>query len=160
MSFSISRGGDWIDEQVAKSTGLPREHVTSSKEREAHLTNTVSVGSPDGALNVYYDALISYVIEHVKRKLSTITPPNVAFPVAIAGGSSLPKGFFELFKKKMDGASLGIEISKVVRAKDPLNSVARGCLIAAKTFEDKNPGKATAAQQKTKQQSKTATKKK
>ncbi|MEA3458835.1 MAG: hypothetical protein U9R21_09185 [Candidatus Thermoplasmatota archaeon] len=147
MSFSISRGGDWIDEQVSKSTGLPKEHVTASKEKQSRLSNTVTVGSPDGALNIYYDALISYVIEHVKKKLTAITPPNVAFPVAIAGGSSLPEGFFELFKKKMDAAKLGIDTSKIIRAKDPLNSVARGCLIAAKTFEDKNPIKGAAQSQ-------------
>jgi hypothetical protein len=146
MSFSVSRGGDWIDEQVAKSTGLPREHVTSTKERTSQLTNTVQVGSPDGALNIYYDALIAYVLEHVKKKLATITPPNVAFPVVVAGGSSLPKGFFELFKRKMDSAKLGIETSKIIRAKDPLHSVARGCLIAAKTYEDnQKKGKATPA---------------
>ncbi len=147
MSFSIIRGGDWIDEQVSKSTGLPKEHVTASKEKQSHLSNTVTVGSPDGALNIYYDALISYVIEHVKKKLTSITPPNVAFPVAIAGGSTLPEGFFELFKKKMDAAKLGIDTSKIIRAKDPLNSVARGCLIAAKTFEDKTPKKNVAQSQ-------------
>lgn len=136
MSFSIGRGGDWVDEQVAKSTGLPKEHVTSTKERSGHISKTIQVGSPDGALNIYYDALISYVLEHINKKLATITPPNVAFPVAIAGGSSLPVGFFDLFKKKMDSAKLGIETSKIIHAKDPLNSVARGCLIAAKTFED------------------------
>ena len=140
MSFSVSRGGDWIDEQVSKSTGLPKEHVTASKENVSHLSQTVTVGSPEGALNIYYDALISYVLEHVKKKLGTITPPNVAFPVVIAGGSTLPKGFFEMFKKKLDATKLGIETSKVIRAKDPFNSVARGCLIAAKTYEDKkNP---------------------
>lgn len=135
MSFSISRGGDWIDEQVAKSTGLTKEHVTATKEKVSSLSNKVTVGSPEGALNIYYDALISYVIENLKKKLAQITPPNVAFPVAIAGGSSLPKGFFEMFETKMQHAKLGIELSKVIRAKDPLHSVARGCLIAAQTQE-------------------------
>jgi hypothetical protein len=135
MSFSISRGGDWIDEQVAKSTGLTKEHVTAAKEKISSLSNKVSVGSPEGALNIYYDALISYVIENLKKKLAHITPPNVAFPVAIAGGSSLPKGFFEMFETKMQQAKLGIELSKIVKAKDPLHSVARGCLIAAQTQE-------------------------
>ena len=42
----------------------------------------------------------------------------------------------------MLNAKLGIEISKIVKAKDPLQSVARGCLIAAKTHEgEKNLGK-------------------
>ncbi len=141
MSFSIGRGGDWIDEQVAKSTGLTKEHVTSTKEKVSSLSTHVDVGSPEGALNIYYDALISYVIENLKKKLAHITPPEVAFPVAIAGGSSLPKGFFEMFEKKMNQAKLGIELSKIVKAKDPLNSVARGCLIAAQTQEGQTNSK-------------------
>lgn len=136
MSFSIGRGGDWIDSQVAKATGLPVEHVTATKERVSELNSKVSVGSPEGALNIYYDALITYIIENLKKKLAYISPPNVAFPVAIAGGSSLPKGLFELFERKIQTANLGIEISKIIRAKDPLYSVARGCLIAAKTMEE------------------------
>ncbi len=136
MSFSISRGGDWIDEQVAKSTGLPKEHVTATKEKISSLSNKVTVGSPEGALNIYYDALITYVIEHLKKRLAHITPPNVAFPVAIAGGSSLPKGFFEMFQNKLKQANLGIDLSKIVKASNPLNSVARGCLIAARTQEE------------------------
>ena len=153
MSFSVNRGGDWIDEQVAKSTGLPKEHVTASKEKISQLSKTVTVGSSQCALNIYYDALISYVLEHVKKKLGTITPPNVAFPVVVAGGSSLPKGFFEMFTTKLDSTKLGIETSKIIRAKDPLNSVARGCLIAAKTFEDnkKNPKKSAPQAQSQKQ---------
>ena len=135
MSFSIGRGGDWIDEQVAKSTGLTKEHVTAIKEKVSSLSNKVTVGSPEGALNIYYDALISYVIENLRKKLAHISPPNVAFPVAIAGGSSLPQGFFEMFETKIQQAKLGIELSKVVKAKDPLHAVARGCLIAAQTQE-------------------------
>ncbi|MEF8848544.1 MAG: hypothetical protein V5A68_05365, partial [Candidatus Thermoplasmatota archaeon] len=136
MSFSISKGGDWIDKQVSKSTGLPKEHITTTKEKISKLNSKVKVGSPEGALNIYYDALIQYIIENLKNKLATITPPNVAFPVAIAGGSSLPKGFFEMFEKKMNSAKLGIDISKIVKAKDPLHTVARGCLIAARTQEE------------------------
>lgn len=155
MSFSIGRGGDWIDEQVAKSTGMPKEHVTSTKERVSELSNKVTVGSPEGALNIYYDALMTYVIENLKKKLAYISPPKVAFPVAVAGGSSLPKGFFKMFENKMRGANLGIEISTVVLAKDPLNSVARGCLIAAKTQEEgQNLGKVQAKQHSTKKHEK------
>ncbi len=141
MSFSIARGGDWIDEQVAKSTGLPKEHVTTTKETGTKLGKEVKVGSADGALTVYYDALMTYVIQNLNRKLAEITPPKIAFPVAIAGGSALPEGFFEHFKKKISEANLRIEISKIIRARDPLNSVARGCLIAAKTQEEKKHGK-------------------
>ena len=141
MSFSIARGGDWIDEQVAKSTGLPKEHVTTIKETVSKLDKEIKIGSPEGALTVYYDALMTYVIQNLNRKLAGITPPKVAFPVAIAGGSALPEGFFENFEKKLREAKLRIEISKIIRARDPLNSVARGCLIAAKTQEEKKNDK-------------------
>lgn len=135
MSFSIARGGDWIDEQVSKSTGLPREHVTATKEKGSKLSKQVTIGSPDGALTIYYDALMTYIIQNLNRRLSAITPPQVAFPVAIAGGSALPDGFFEMFEKKLRESKLQIEISDIKRARDPLYTVARGCLIAAKTQE-------------------------
>jgi hypothetical protein len=138
MSFSITRGGDWIDEQSAKATGLPKEHVTSSKEKISKLGKEVKVGSIDGALTVYYDALMTYVIKHLDRKLAEITPPKVAFPVAIAGGSAQPQGFFELFEKKLRDAKLRVELSKIKHVKDPILSVARGCLIAARTQEERH----------------------
>ena len=141
MSFSIARGGDWIDEQVAKSTGLPKEHVTTIKETSSKLDKEIKIGSPEGALTVYYDALMTYVIQNLNRKLAGITPPKVAFPVAIAGGSALPEGFFGNFEKKLKESKLRIETSKIIRARDPLHSVARGCLIAAKTQEEKKYGK-------------------
>ena len=137
MSFSIGRGGDWIDEQVAKATAMPKEHVTHAKEKISKLNKEVKMGSIEGALTVYYDALMTYVIKNLDRKLSEITPPKVAFPVAIAGGSAEPQGFFELFEKKLREAKLRVDLAKIKHVKDPLFSVARGCLIAARTQEEK-----------------------
>ena len=137
MSFSIARGGDWIDEQAAKSTGMPKEHVTATKEKISKLGKDVKMGSVEGALTVYYDALITYVIKNLDRKLAEITPPKVAFPVAIAGGSAQPEGFFELFEKRLKEANLKVELAKIKHVKDPILSVARGCLIAARTQEEK-----------------------
>ena len=138
MSFSIARGGDWIDEQAARSTGMPKEHITTSKEKISKLGKEVKMGSIEGALTVYYDALMTYVIKNLDRKLAEITPPKVAFPVAIAGGSAQPEGFFELFEKKLREAKLRVELSKIKHVKDPILSVARGCLIAARTQEEKH----------------------
>ena len=137
MSFSIARGGDWIDEQVAKATGMPKEHITHSKEKISKLNKEVKMGSIEGALTIYYDALMTYVIKNLDRKLAEITPPKVAFPVAIAGGSATPEGFFELFEKKLREAKLRVDLAKIKHVRDPLLSVARGCLIAARTQEEK-----------------------
>jgi actin-like ATPase involved in cell morphogenesis len=138
MSFSISRGGDWIDEQAAKSTGMPKEHITSTKESISKLSKEVKMGSIEGALAIYYDALITYVIKNLDHKLGEITPPKVAFPVAIAGGSAQPQGFFEMFEKRLKESKLRVELAKIKYVKDPLLSVARGCLIAARTQEERN----------------------
>jgi hypothetical protein len=137
MSFSIGRGGDWIDAQAAKATGMPKEHITTEKEKISKLSKEVKMGSIEGALTVYYDALITYVIKNLDRKIAEITPPKVAFPVAIAGGSAQPEGFFEMFQKKLRESKLRVELSKIKHVKDPLLSVARGCLIAARTQEEK-----------------------
>ena len=137
MSFSIGRGGDWIDIQVAKATGMPKEHITAEKEKISKLSKEIKMGSIEGALTVYYDALITYVIKNLDRKIAEITPPKVAFPVAIAGGSAQPEGFFEMFQKKLTESKLRVELSKIKHVKDPLLSVARGCLIAARTQEEK-----------------------
>jgi cell division ATPase FtsA len=116
---------------------MPKEHVTATKEKISKLGKEVKMGSVEGALTVYYDALMTYVIKNLNRKLAEITPPNVAFPVAIAGGSATPAGFFELFEKRLREANLRVDLAKIKHVKDPILSVARGCLIAARTQEEK-----------------------
>ncbi|MGB2727043.1 MAG: hypothetical protein WBD09_01005 [Halobacteriota archaeon] len=135
MSFSIARGGDWIDEQVSITTGLPKDHVCATKEGGFKLDLEVEFGSSEGALSIYYDALMTYVIKNLNRKLAEITPPKVEFPVALAGGSATPDGFSKMFERKLREAKLQIDISKIRLAKEPLYSVARGDLIAARTQE-------------------------
>ncbi|AEA47599.1 rod shape-determining protein [Archaeoglobus veneficus] len=135
VSFSIAQGGDWIDENVAKATGLPREQVCSTKESGFELKKEVELGSVEGALAIYYDQLISHVVENLSRKLAEATPPAVEFPIVLAGGTSKPKGFKALFEERLSEIGLPVNVSEIRVAKDPLFSVARGCLIAAKTRE-------------------------
>ncbi|MFO7967415.1 MAG: hypothetical protein R6U44_07430 [Archaeoglobaceae archaeon] len=149
VSFSISRGGDWIDEQVAVATGLTKERVTSIKEKNFSLTTDFEVGSVEGALSVYYDALITYIIQNLKKKLAEVTPPDTEFPVAIAGGSTRPRGFNDVFENRLREANLPIDVSRIHKSKDPLYTIARGCLIAALTKQ----GEAQSApQEKAKEQ--------
>ncbi len=135
VSFSIAKGGDWIDEQVAIATGLTKERVTAIKEKDFSLEKEFEIGSVEGALSIYYDALVTYIVQNLKRKLAEVTPPEAEFPIAIAGGSAKPKGFLELFERRLSEAKLPIDVSKIKLAKEPLYSVARGCLIAALTKE-------------------------
>lgn len=135
VSFSISRGGDWIDEQVAVANGTAVEKVTSIKENSFSLDSEYEPGSIEGALSIHYDALITYIIQNLKEKLSEVTPPDIEFPIAIAGGSAKTKGFVDLFKEKLPEKDFPLKISTINVADEPINAVARGCLIAALTKE-------------------------
>jgi hypothetical protein len=143
VSFSIARGGDWIDEQVSGATGIANERVTAIKETDFSINSEYEIGSVQGALALYYDALITYIIVNLKKKLAEVATPDAEFPIAIAGGSSRAKGFMEMFEKRISEANLSINISKVKKSKhmipdskDPIYSIARGCLIAALTKEE------------------------
>jgi hypothetical protein len=145
VSFSIARGGDWIDEQVSIATGMAKERITSIKETDFSIGSEYEIGSVQGALAVYYDALLTYVLQHLKRKLSETAPPDAEFQVAIAGGGTRARGFVEMFERRLKEANLPIRISGVKKSKfvnpagtdsrDPIYAIARGCLIAALTKE-------------------------
>jgi hypothetical protein len=51
--------------------------------------------------------------------------------IIVAGGTSSPPGFVELFKEVLSNAKLDIELGDVRRPADPLYVVSRGCLAAA-----------------------------
>ncbi len=133
VSFSISRGGDWIDEQVAVATGTAIEKVTSIKENSFSLDSEYEMSGVEGALSIHYDALITYIIQNLREKLAEVTPPDIEFPIAIAGGSAKTKGFVKLFEEKLSEEKFPLKTTTINVAHDPINAVARGCLTAAET---------------------------
>ena len=137
MRFSIARGGDWIDEEAAKATGTPVDKVTSIKEDEFSLDFTTDVGGVEGALSIYYDNLLDYVIENLVREVDEEdVEEGLDVPVVVTGGTASPDGFEDLFEERLEEASIPFTISGVSRAADPLYSVARGALVAARSDEE------------------------
>jgi len=138
MRFSIARGGDWIDEQAAKATGTPVDKVTSIKEDEFSLDFTTDIGGVEGALSIYYDNLLDYVIENIVREVDEEdVEEGLDVPVVVTGGTSSPDGFEALFEERLEEARIPFSISGVTRASDPMYSVARGALVAARSEEDR-----------------------
>ncbi len=132
ISFSISRGGDWIDENVGRVTGLPTSRATLLKERGVNLMNPKN--PTEEAIVIYYRNLINYTLENIKKKMTTSqSMPNFPEPISIvcSGGTSLIDGFIEVFRDEFERIKFPIEVKEIRRAADPLNSVARGSLIAA-----------------------------
>jgi actin-like ATPase involved in cell morphogenesis len=137
MKFSIARGGDWIDQQAAQATGTPRDKVTSIKEDDFQLDFRTDVGGVEGALAIYYENLLDYVIENISREVDEEdVEEGLDVPVVVTGGTSSPDGFDKLFQDHLEDATIPFNISEVRSVDEPMYSVARGALVAARSDEE------------------------
>jgi len=141
MQFSIARGGDWIDTQAAKATAMSQDRITAVKEESLTLATELEITGAEGALAVYYDSLVEYLIEMICTELDDEdVNENLDIPVVITGGTSSPDGFVELFTQHLESADIPLSISDVRHVDDPMYTVAQGTLIAAQS--DSHPSTA------------------
>ncbi|MCG2712401.1 MAG: hypothetical protein L6416_08790, partial [Candidatus Omnitrophica bacterium] len=134
FKFSVTKAGDWIDQQVAMAVDETAGRIAAIKENAFDLENKDNPGKIENALSVYYNHLIEYVIEHIKQQFSRHEKiPLVPKPITIvlSGGTSLPKGFAVRFKQILGQFKLPIPVGEVKMANQPLRSVAKGALVAA-----------------------------
>ncbi|MDP2728071.1 MAG: cell division protein FtsA, partial [Dehalococcoidia bacterium] len=130
LEFAVARGGDWIDEKAADSMGKGVPQITVLKEKEWDLRDPKK--REHEALAVYYKELIKYLIDNLEDVFEENEPALIEpIPVVVSGGTSLVKGFIEVFEQELRSRDLPIEISEVRHAKNPMNSVAAGLLMAA-----------------------------
>lgn len=140
LAFSVDRGGDWIDMCSANSVGVQISRVTNLKEKKLDLLDSTFSQAKNKserrvlqALDCYYREMVRYVLRVITKKFeedSENLSIDMSIPIIVSGGTSLPAGFVELFKEEFDKAKdFPYEISEIRRASDPLNSVAKGCLI-------------------------------
>ena len=151
MKFSVARGGDWVDEQAAQATGTPVDKVTSIKEEDFELDFETDVGGVEGALAIYYENLLDYVVDRIVEEVDEEDiEEGLDVPVVVTGGTASPDGFQELFRDHIEDAEIPFSISDVSHADEPLYSVARGGLVAARSDEEEDnedaAGEATEAE--------------
>lgn len=132
VQFSVTKGGDWIDESVGKALDLSASMVQLEKE-EANLDLLEPRGQIQQAIAVYYNVLINYALDNIiyslkKSKLPSFREP---IPVIASGGLTLAGSFLEKFKADVKNKEFPFEIKEIRRAKDPMTCVAHGCLMAA-----------------------------
>lgn len=140
FSFSISKSGDWIDDQAAMAVDETNSKVCAFKEAKLDLTKTKGLSRMEKAISIYYRNLIEYVLRHLKRKFeNTKEMPELKKPVdiVIAGGTSLPKGFLPQFNWMLKRNRLPHAVGRVKMAGEPMNAVANGALISAIADENK-----------------------
>lgn len=151
FSFCHIGSGDWIDTEVAKRHGWTdwSKHSKETPTTIAAMKHTMSLKEPNFTNRVMMDLFMHYEILVSKVVSSIITGfkenedkarINGAIPIFIAGGTSSPDGFVEMFTKhmteQMQGAGMPFQISRIERAPDQLFAVSRGCLRAASLYAE------------------------
>ena len=150
LSFSVSRGGDWVDENVSMDTGVSKAKVTNIKETSTTLDlssatyqNIYEEDTDEAnvliAIRSYYGALINYLLTNLKVQFEGVeNVPNFpdAVPIVIGGGTALVKGFLDVFNEQFDQDEFPIPISEIVLIEDAHTAVSRGCLSEAQLIEE------------------------
>ncbi len=135
VTFSTSRSGDWIDEQVSIATDMTRSLVQQEKEGDTlDLMNPDPNNQVHQAIAIYYGNLLVYTLENIAHDLEK-SPSLPKFkdpiPLVVGGGTSLPKGFIPKFEQALAAVDMPVQISQVRHAADPLHAVANGLVLAA-----------------------------
>jgi len=133
VTFSITKGGDYLDDAVASVTGMVNTRVRSFKENGFDLKRSPS-NSVEDALQVYYDDLIVTLVKALKQSVMTTTTTNKVdrpIPVVLSGGTAKVSGFKDRFEQVLKAENIPLDFSKIRVAKDPLTATAKGALMAA-----------------------------
>jgi len=133
ISFSIPRAGDFIDVRAAEATGEVSHRIRVKKERSFSL-NGFTHDLVQNALTVYYEEVVHTLLGALRDNLSAakrLPRLDGPIPMVLSGGTVMPRGFFEFFRKALSGYDLPVRLSDVRMSSDPLSSTARGALMAA-----------------------------
>jgi hypothetical protein len=137
ITYSIQKGGDYIDSMVGSSIGESSTKVKEIKEEGLDLTvepkDRVEIG-----LHVFYDDLFSSLVKSLQQVLGSsdnIPRLSMAVPIVLSGGTVIPRGSREKFEKAISGIRLPIRISDIIIAQKPLYATAKGALTMAMTEE-------------------------
>ncbi|MBF0123394.1 MAG: hypothetical protein HQL21_08350 [Candidatus Omnitrophica bacterium] len=132
QSFSITRGGDWIDKSASTVLGIPMSRVSHIKEHGLDIKNPKS--REEEAIAIYYRNYINYLVESMSRvfgKSSDTLQFKEPVDIVFAGGSSMVSGFISVVKEEIKAAKFGFSVGNILHAKEPFTSVVRGCLFNA-----------------------------
>src|SRR5579871_663043 len=133
ISFSVPKAGDYIDTKASEVTGEIATRLRVQKEQAFQL-NGLNGDRIHNALNVYYQDMISSLVESLRNHISAaqrLPKLDQAIPLVLAGGTAMPKGFLDQFGKTLNSSNFPVKLSDVRMSADALHATARGALMAA-----------------------------
>lgn len=133
LSFSVPKAGDFIDSKASLVTGELATRLRVQKEQAFHL-NGLCTDRVVNALTVYYNEMIDHLVDTLRSTIaSTQKLPKLdkSVPLVLSGGTAMPQGFQQRFETALRAKEFPLKLSEVRMSGDPLNSTARGALMAA-----------------------------
>lgn len=139
-SFSVTKSGDYIDEQAASVTGVMKSKVLKRKEKELDLANTDFNDRVLSALSIYYEEVIDRVIGIISKEFANRGAEiEGEIEIVVAGGTSMPKGFCQKFEEAVRRSKFPFKIYRVRHSSTPFFSVSQGsCVRAQADFAKKS----------------------
>jgi len=138
MSFSITKSGDYIDEMVSKVTGTQSNRIVTIKEKTLDLNVDNSGDRNLMALSIYYEETIDRVLNWISKEFSKSNSTfDSPIEIIVAGGTSMPKGYCEIFEKCLKKYKFPFEIYRVRHSETPFYSVANGTCLRALADQNK-----------------------
>ena len=156
MTFSVSRGGDFIDGQVSMDCGVTKAKAQYIKESADYTIKKVAAQAQGGTLKVvndedltreqravrtYYGVLIRYLLANIAKQFEdNDAMPNFPepIPIVVGGGTSMVSGFIDIFEEEFNNKEFPIPIKEIKLVEEPFTAVARGCLAEAQLEEEDN----------------------
>lgn len=140
FEFSIDKSGDFIDSYSAQAIGESETYMCHVKENGLDLAaDEYSVSHEEKALIFGYRYVVQNALSEIGRefiKSDSRVKVIKDVPVILSGGTTMPNGFLELFSEELKRTKLPFGISNITLAKEPLKSVAKGCMIWANSETD------------------------
>jgi hypothetical protein len=133
ISFSVPKAGDFIDARAALVTGDLATRTRIQKESSFRL-NGFSADRVQNALTVYYHDMMKSLIDSLRSHITAaqrLPKLDQSVPLALSGGTVMPPGFLDHFSAAMRASNFPLKLSEIRVSADPLNSTARGALMAA-----------------------------
>lgn len=133
LTFAVPKAGDFIDHQAAAVTGDLATRLRVIKESSFRL-NGLTNDRTANALTVYYHEVIANLTSTLRAHIAAtqrLPKLDQAIPLVLSGGTAMPKGFLEQFSAALKSQDFPVRLSEVKLSADPLNSTARGALMAA-----------------------------
>jgi hypothetical protein len=133
VTYSIQKGGDFIDQTVGRSVGESATKIKSITEQELDL-GVAPRNNIEHGLHAAYDDLFATLAASLAKVLNAsdnVPRLKQAIPIVLSGGTVLPPGSRARFETVLEEIDLPIRISRVVQARNPLHATAQGAYLMA-----------------------------